>query len=94
MICETCHGQGSVNQSQCEQCQGSGIVSCCDTAGENQIIKKSQTLPHIRLARNYWEIRVNGKLVGLSHKFKKLKSIWPGRTNEIEVFYGDTKKPI
>lgn len=39
MICEHCYGKGvrgSVEWSdarRCPECQGPGIVSCCDTAG-------------------------------------------------------------
>jgi hypothetical protein len=36
MICPTCHGavlDGGERAYPCPDCQGSGIVSCCDTAG-------------------------------------------------------------
>jgi RecJ-like exonuclease len=36
VICETCHGKGVFqNYFPCTECNGSGISSCCDTAGEN-----------------------------------------------------------
>ncbi len=48
--------------------------------------------PHIRLVRGYWEIRVNGVLVGLTHHFHVLKRIGPWRPHEITCeFYGDAK---
>ena len=44
MICEACHGEGlvwavaysAVNRAPCRECNGSGIVSCCDTAGSTE----------------------------------------------------------
>jgi RecJ-like exonuclease len=31
MICEMCHGKGSI--LPCPECNGSGVSYCCDTAG-------------------------------------------------------------
>lgn len=38
MVCPRCHGPGSIYAGSngwqpCPECQGCGIVSCCDTAG-------------------------------------------------------------
>jgi hypothetical protein len=42
MICEHCYGKGErgsvcwIGTKICPECQGSGIVSCCDTAGASE----------------------------------------------------------
>lgn len=42
MICEHCYGNGERGSvlwkgiRVCPECQGSGIVSCCDTAGASE----------------------------------------------------------
>ena len=38
MICEICHGEGSLDTlfgetRPCPDCNGSGVASCCDAAG-------------------------------------------------------------
>lgn len=44
MICEHCYGKGERGSVEwdgvrvCPECQGSGIVSCCDTAGAQSVI--------------------------------------------------------
>jgi RecJ-like exonuclease len=36
MRCTWCHGTGKFKHYyHCVECDGSGIISCCDTAGEN-----------------------------------------------------------
>jgi len=60
MNCPKCYGRGRVTSkadfrqgrtkitldeiSQCPECQGSGIVSCCDTAGEGYVVTEQAML--------------------------------------------------
>ena len=42
MICEICHGEGSLatlfgETRPCPECNGSGVASCCDTAGAHYV---------------------------------------------------------
>lgn len=41
MICERCFGRGcSRDMVLCPECRGTGVVSCCDTAGASAVEEK------------------------------------------------------
>ena len=48
MVCPYCYGKGERGSIEwgavkiCPECQGSGILSCCDTAGANCVVEVSQ----------------------------------------------------
>ena len=48
MVCPYCAGAGEViyipgvGRAICPECQGSGIVSCCDTAGANEYVSAAE----------------------------------------------------
>lgn len=37
MRCEICDGEGMIGGAPCLECGGSGIGSCCDTAGSRMV---------------------------------------------------------
>ena len=64
MVCPTCHGTGSQRferlgdfpafSTRCYECQGSGIVSCCDTAGATySMVGMFEEAPFTR-PEDYW----------------------------------------
>lgn len=80
MVCPDCYGTGAVGRGGviCAECQGSGIISCCDTAGANgeeRFEFKMKHNPFERLAEiakevgeDGWQDWVNSQLAGTTRK--------------------------
>jgi len=75
MVCEYCYGKGERGSIEwrgvkiCPECQGSGIVSCCDTAGATGGKSECGAKPHLTGGSDGWLIKVSrGHILGWGYR--------------------------